>query len=233
MEFQQMINSPGLWIVSSFLVIISVSQAVVFMRAALKEASSIGIDKDRRKAAIRSASITALGPSLSPVITLLSLIVVVGAPTTWMRLCDVGAARTELGVVSLTSTLAGVEVGSAAFGSQAFSYALWGMALNNFGWLFVVFILGHRMSKVVTSMNEKYDPAWVKKLMAGATVGLFGYLLANQIKDMAMPKLAPAIISAAVMYILTTVFKKNQRLQELSLGIAMLVGMFGAQLLFS
>ena len=133
MEFQQMINSPGLWIVSSFLVIISVSQAVVFMRAALKEASSIGIDKDRRKAAIRSASITALGPSLSPVITLLSLIVVVGAPTTWMRLCDVGAARTELGVVSLTSTLAGVEVGSAAFGSQAFSYALWGMALNNFG----------------------------------------------------------------------------------------------------
>jgi hypothetical protein len=33
------------------------------------------------------------------------------------------------------------------------------MALNNFGWLFVVFILGHRMSKVVTSMNEKYDPA--------------------------------------------------------------------------
>ena len=232
MEFQAMINSPGLWIVSSFLVIISVSQAVVFMRAALKEASSLGIDKERRKAAIRSAGITALGPSLSPVITLLSLIVVVGAPTTWMRLCDVGAARTELGVVALTSGLAGVEVGSAQFGAQAFSYALWGMALNNFGWLFVVFILGHRMSKVVDQMNSKYDPAWIKKLMAGATIGLFGYLLANQIKDFAVPKLTPAIISAAVMFILTTVFKKNQRIQELSLGIALLVGMFGAQLIF-
>lgn len=233
MEYQSMINSPGLWIVSSFLVVISVSQAVVFMRAALKEASSIGIDKERRRAAIRSASITALGPSLSPVITLLSLIVVVGAPTTWMRLCDVGAARTELGVLALTSQLAGVDVGSAAFGSQAFSYALWGMALNNFGWLFVVFILGHRMNKVVTNMNAKYDPAWVKKLLAGATLGLFAYLLSNQIKAMTMPKLTPAIISAVVMFVLTTVFKKNQRLQELSLGIAMLVGMFGAQLIFS
>ena len=112
-----------------------------------------------------------------------------------MRLCDVGAARTELGVISLTSTLAGAEVGSASFGTEAFSYALWGMALNNFGWLFLVFILGHRMSGVVEKMNTKYNPVWVKKLLAGATVGLFAYLLANQIQDLQMPKLTPAIIS--------------------------------------
>ena len=71
MDFQSMINSWGMWIASSFLVIISVSQAVVFMRAALKEATSLGIDEKKRKAAIRSACITAVGPSLSPVITLL------------------------------------------------------------------------------------------------------------------------------------------------------------------
>ena len=133
MDFQKMINSPGLWLVSSILVIISVSQAIVFMRAALKEASVVGIAKEKKAAAIRSACITAIGPSLSPVITLLSLVAVVGAPTTWMRLCDVGAARTELGVLALTSNLAGVEVGSAEFGAQAFSFGLWGMALNNLG----------------------------------------------------------------------------------------------------
>lgn len=233
MDFQAIINSPGIWIVSAFLVIISVSQAVVFMRAALKEATSIGIDKEKKAAAVRSACITAIGPSLSPVITLLSLVAVVGAPTTWMRLCDVGAARTELGVLALTSNLAGVEVGSADFGMQAWSYGLWGMALNNFGWLFVVFILGHRMSGVVEKMNTKYDPAWIKKLMAGATVGLFGYLLANQIQAFTTPKLMPAIVSAVVMIVLTTVFKKHQRLQELALGISMLVGMFVTQALFA
>lgn len=231
MKFQEMINSPGLWIVSSFLVIISVVQAIVFMKAALKEASNLGIERKGIKAAIRSASVTAIGPSLSPVITLLSLVAVIGAPTTWMRLCDVGAARTELGVISLTSNLSGVEVGSAAFGAEAFSYALWGMALNNLGWLFVVFILGHRMRGIVEKMNMKYNPTWVKKLLTGATVGLFAYLLSNQIKTFEIPKLTPAIISAIVMLVLTTLFKKNQRLQELSLGIAMLIGMFGTQII--
>ncbi|MEL0679759.1 DUF5058 family protein [Clostridioides difficile] len=233
MKFQEMINSPGLWIVSSFLVIISVVQAIVFMKAALKVASNLGIERKGIKAAIRSASVTAIGPSLSPVITLLSLVAVIGAPTTWMRLCDVGAARTELGVISLTSNLSGVEVGSAAFGAEAFSYALWGMALNNLGWLFVVFILGHRMRGIVEKMNMKYNPTWVKKLLTGATVGLFAYLLSNQIKTFEIPKLTPAIISAIVMLVLTTLFKKNQRLQELSLGIAMLIGMFGTQIILS
>ncbi|CZR96038.1 MULTISPECIES: DUF5058 family protein [Clostridioides] len=233
MKFQEMINSPGLWVVSSFLVIISVVQAIVFMKAALKEASALGIERKGIKAAIRSASVTAIGPSLSPVITLLSLVAVIGAPTTWMRLCDVGAARTELGVISLTSNLSGVEVGSAAFGAEAFSYALWGMALNNLGWLFIVFILGHRMSGIVEKMNMKYNPVWVKKLLAGATVGLFAYLLSNQIKTFEIPKMTPAIISSIVMLVLTTLFKKNQRLQELSLGIAMLIGMFGTQIILS
>ncbi|WP_334300311.1 DUF5058 family protein [Clostridioides difficile] len=48
-----------------------------------------------------------------------------------------------------------------------------------------------------------------------------------------MPKLTPAVISAIVMLVLTTLFKKNQRLQELSLGIAMLIGMFGTQIILS
>ncbi len=146
-----------------------------------------------------------------------------------MRLCDVGAARTELGVISLTSGMLGVEAGTEAFGMQAWTYGLWGMALNNFGWLFVVFILGHRMSGVVEKMNSKYDPAWIKKLMAGATVGLFAYLLGNQIQTLATPKLMPAAIAAVVMIVLGTALKKYQRLQELSLGIAMLIGMFVTQ----
>ena len=86
------------------------------------------------------------------------------------------------------------------------------------------------MSGVVEKMNTKYNPVWVKKLLAGATVGLFAYLLANQIQDLQMPKLTPAIISAVVMLLLTTVLKKYQRLQELALGISMLVGMIACLL---
>ena len=228
-EFQKIMNGGDIWLCVIIMISIVVLQSVFFMRAAVKESKAIGITPEARKAAIRSACITAIGPSLSPVITLLSLVAVVGAPTTWMRLCDVGAARTELGVISLTSGMLGVEAGTEAFGMQAWTYGLWGMALNNFGWLFVVFILGHRMSGVVEKMNSKYDPAWIKKLMAGATVGLFAYLLGNQIQTLATPKLMPAAIAAVVMIVLGTALKKYQRLQELSLGIAMLIGMFVTQ----
>ncbi len=229
MNFNEIINSPGLWIVSSLIVIISVSQAIVFMRAAIKEADKVGIDPAKRKSAMRSATITAIGPSLAPVITLLTMVAVVGAPTTWMRLCDVGAARTELGVLALTSSLTGAEIGTESFGIEAFTNGLWGMALNNFGWLFIVFILGHRMSKVVDKMNTTYDPKWIRKLMGGATIGLFAFLLCNQVSAFTVFKLLPAILSAATMLILTTVFKKNKRLQEVALGIAMLVGMLASQ----
>lgn len=225
----EVINSPGLWIASAFLVLVSVSQSILFFRESLKEAKAIGIEKSRINAGIRSATITALGPSLSPVIVLVSMIAVIGAPTTWMRLCDVGAARTELAVASIAATAAGTELGAESFGMTAFTYALWAMALNNLGWLFIVFVLNHRMSGVVTKMYSTMDAKWVKLLMGGATLGLFAYLINNQLINKAPIKWVTALIAAALMIILTTVFKKHQRIQELALGIAMLGGMFISQ----
>ena len=227
--FMELINSPGLWITSGVMVVTSIVQALVFFTTSVKEAKAIGIEKKRYIAGIRSAVITSIGPSFSPVIVLMSMVAVLGGPTTWMRLCDVGAARTELSVVSLAVGLAGTEVGAASFGSTAFSYSLWAMALNNLGWLVVVLLLTHRMSGIVTKMNEKFDPKWVKLLMGGATLGLFAYLLTNQLVGKTSIKWVAAIISGAIMLTLTTVFKKNQRIQELALGIAMLGGMFLTQ----
>lgn len=227
--FLNMINSPGLWITSSFMVIASVLQSFIFFRTSLKEAKELGIERQKYRAGIRSAVITSIGPSFSPVIVLMSMVAVLGSPTTWMRLCDVGAARTELAVVSLAAGLAGTEMGSTTFGSTAFSYSLWAMALNNLGWLVIVLLLTHRMSGIVTRMNEKFDPRWVKLLMGGATLGLFAYLLTNQLVGKTTVKWVAAVISGAIMLLLTTVFKKHQRIQELALGIAMLGGMFLTQ----
>ena len=103
------------------------------------------------------------------------------------------------------------------------------MALNNLGWLFIVFVLNHRMSGVVTKMYSTMDAKWVKLLMGGATLGLFAYLINNQLINKAPIKWVTALIAAALMIVLTTVFKKHQRIQELALGIAMLGGMFISQ----
>ncbi len=63
MDFQAMINSPGLWIASSVMVIATMVQALVFFRTSLKEAHEIGIERQRYRAGIRSAIITSIGPS--------------------------------------------------------------------------------------------------------------------------------------------------------------------------
>lgn len=232
MDYSSIINSPLLWVLSSLMVIASVSQAIVFLRNSLREAENLGIEKARRLASVRSACITSLGPSLSPVVSVLALVAVIGSPTTWMRLCDVGAARTELGVVSLMADLAGAEVGAKSFGMTAFSYSLWGMALNNFGWLIIVFLLIHRMNKVVSWMDAKYDPKWIKILMASSTMSLFAYLLGNQLYAFDMKKWTAAALGGGMMLIMATVFKKHQRMQELALGLSLIFGMLVTQAIF-
>lgn len=228
-DFQSMINGADLWIASSLMVMMSLIQAGLFLRTSWKEAGILGFSNKQKTACLRSAALTAAGPSLSPIIIMISMIAIVGGPTTWMVLNNVGAARTELAVVTMAANYAGVEIGAADMGVRAFTYALWAIALNGFGWLFVVWLLNHRMSGIVVKMNEKLNPKWVKLLMGGATLGLFAYLLTNQLVGKTSIKWAAAILSGVIMLVLTTAFKKHQRIQELALGISMLGGMFLTQ----
>lgn len=241
MELKQVMNSPGLWIACSFMVIFIVGLAIRYYRLASQRAEELGISKDRVHSAVRSAAITSIGPSLSPVIVLLSMIAMIGAPTTWMRMNDVGAARTELSMVTMACNLLGIDPSSADFSVQAFSYSTWAMALNNLGWFVVALVLTNRMGLAVDHLYGKYDKKWINMLMSGATFGVTGYLLANQIVSKFyvanvstlkhMSGLLPALIAAVVMYLISK-FVKNQRMQELALGIAMLCGMFGGQLIY-
>lgn len=228
MELKDIMNSPMLWVMSSFMIINLFLMALMFLRLCFKNAEKLGIPKEECITGMRSAIFTAIGPAFAPVIVLIALMAVLGGPTAWMRMNDIGAARTELAMVTLAAGVAGVDPQNAAnFGLKGYSYALWGMALNNLGWMFFTLILTHRMSDVVAKLNTKYDPAWIKYLTAGATIGLFAFLLSPRL---VMPFKASswcaAIVSAIVMMIVSKVFAKHQRLQELALGIAMVAGMY-------
>ena len=188
-------------------------------------AEKLEMPRERCVAGMRSAMITAIGPAFAPVIVLLALIAVLGAPTAWMRLNDVGAARTELAMVTLSAKVIGVDPQSAAFNLKAYTYSLWGMALNNVGWMLVALLFTHRMGTMVTKLNQKYDPKWIKYLMSGASIGLFAFLLSGQLVNAKINNWYAAFISAASMLLISKIFKKHQRLQELALGISMIVGM--------
>ncbi|MDU4961674.1 MAG: DUF5058 family protein [Sporomusaceae bacterium] len=225
MELKAIMSSPGMWLASSIMVLVILGQSIIFLREAFKAAERLNMPREVCVKGMRSAMITALGPAFAPVIVLLALVAVLGAPTAWMRLNDIGAARTELAMVTLASKVIGVDPQSSGFNLQAYSYSLWGMALNNMGWMVVALLFTPKMSGMVAKLNSKYDPKWMKYLMTGATLGLFAFLLSGQLVGAKMDKWYAALISAVCMLIISRFFRKHQKLQELALGISMLAGM--------
>ena len=82
------------------------------------------------------------------------------------------AGRTELAVAALAAKVIGVDLQSPNFGLTAFSYALWGMAFNNMGWMVVSLFATCRMDAVIKKINQKYDVKWVENADGGCHHGL-------------------------------------------------------------
>lgn len=233
MDVATLMNSPGLWIACGIMVAVVVGQSIVFFRAALKQAPNVGLTKDQTRRGIRAAIITAIGPSMSPVIIMMSLIAVLGAPTAWMRMNDIGASRTELAMSTLAVEATGGVLSAGTLTMEQFTAAVWGMGLNNLGWMLIALLLTHRMSKAIHKLNTNFSPIWIKMMMAGATFGLFSYLTGNAVVGKAFPFLVSALAAGASMFIISTVFKKFPLLQEPALGISMIVGMASASIVAS
>ena len=231
MNLQTVMNSPGMWLASSVMVIVVVIQSALFLREGFRAADKLGMERSSCVKGMRAAMITAIGPSLGPVVILLALLAVLGGPTTWMRMNDIGAARTELAMSALATKVIGVDMRSAAFDLKAFSYAIWGMALNNAGWMLVSLIFVKRMSSAIRKMNQKYNPAWVKLIMTGAAIGLFASLWSPALIRGGGQFFAGSV-SFVSMFLISKYAGKYPRLQEPALGIAMLIGMFAAAYFF-
>ena len=214
-------NNFDMWIACSIMVIAVLGQSVVFFRAGLKRAKELGIPKEKLVHGCRSAAITAIGPTLSSCIALLALVALIGGPSAWMRLNDIGAARTEIAVTSMVESV----VPTGATPTVKLAYTQWAMGLNNMGWMIVALFLTPFMGKALNKMNSTFNPKAVKMVMHGATLGLFAFLLSNGTLNKPLPYWWAAVGAVVAMVSILKIFGKNQRMLELSLGIAMLVGM--------
>jgi len=231
LDLKSVMNSPGMWVASSIMVIVVVVQSALFLREGFKAADALGMPRSTVAKGMRAAMITAIGPSLGPVVILLALLAVLGGPTTWMRMNDIGAARTELAMSALATKVIGVEMRSAAFDLKAYSYAIWGMAMNNAGWMLVALLFVKRMNSAIAKMNQKYNPTWVKLIMTGAAIGLFASLWSPALIKGGGQFFA-GIVAFASMFLIGKYAGNYPRLQEPALGIAMLIGMFAAAYFF-
>ncbi len=225
-------NSVGLWICSGIMIFIIVAQAVIYLLISKKEAAKLGITEEKQKQAMRSAAVTCIGPSLALCIMLMTLMTSLGAPTAWMRLNDVGSGRSELAIAGMVQDMVTAEAGTLEWNIQNFSYAIWAQGIDVVGWLIggvITIVIG---KKLTDKMNETMDTKWVKMLMGGCLISLFTYLLASQTYGKSNAYIAAAVFGGITMFVLNIAFKNKKRMQELSLGISILVGAALAGILF-
>ena len=84
-----------MWLGAAIAVGIVVFQSVLFLRKSVKAADEMGITKEQVNIAIKSSAISSIGPSIVILVTMISLIVSMGAPVSWMRLSFIGSVNYE------------------------------------------------------------------------------------------------------------------------------------------
>jgi hypothetical protein len=223
-ELSKIINSMGLWVVAFLMVSIVLIQAGLYVRQALKAAAAIQMPREKCLKGLRAGMITAVGPSLAIVIIMIGMMAVVGAPMTWMRLSIIGAAPTELTAATLGAKAVGVEFGSPQYDLYAFVASNWGMALNDFGWLFVTALFATRLEWVRKKVGGG-DPSWLALLTSAAAIGAFAYLMSGNLLA-GGPKAIGVVAGGLSMVGFLQLAKRFPGLKEYTLGLAMVVGMF-------
>ena len=226
-EMTQIIESPGMWVACSVIVIMILVQAIGFVKIGLKGSRDLGMNQNQVKQGMKAAMITTIAPTLTQVIILVSLLAALGTPNAFMRVIDIGAPRSELTQLANAASVYGVEVGGEGYNLEVFSAALWAMAVVNGGWMLVALLTAKKMGVMVDTMNKRFAPKWVKGLMSGSMIGLFAYLLSNNIMGSSSNRpmyILAAAIGAVSMFSMKKIFAKNKTLLATSLGLSMIVG---------
>lgn len=222
---ESIINSPGMWIACSFMVIVILAQSILFIRLTLTEAKKLNIPDESVRGAIRSAAVTSVGPVVGVIVVLMAMIHMTGTPNAWMRVNDIGAPATELMSIAIGSEFIGVKPNTPGFDIRAFSYACWAQAFNNMGFMVVALLITGKMGKTIIKLNKKYHPMWIKLIMLGSALALFTFMITSSTIGKDYTYAVSVIVSAVSILAISRCFGDNPRLQEFSLGLSMVLGM--------
>ncbi|MDR0840498.1 MAG: DUF5058 family protein [Christensenellaceae bacterium] len=223
-------NSPGMWAVCAVVFVVCAAQAIVFVKKSYRAGLAMNLHKRQLHAGMRSAAITAIGPSCSVMIGMMSLIVSLGGPMAWQRCSIVGSVQYELSAAQVGATINGTVLGAAEYGAAAWVTSFWICVLGAAGWLLIVGIFCPQFDR----MKEKLIGNNLGKLSlfsSSTMVGLFAYLCSPYAVDVKnAPNLASFLGGVIIMLALSILSNrlKNKRLKEWSLGISMVAGMLCA-----
>lgn len=231
MDYLQISNLPIFWALAGVTVIVSAVQAILYVRQANKATKECNLDPALPKKAFKIGLISAIGPACGVFIVMVGLMAAIGGPMAWLRLSIIGAAATELTAATLGAQACGTTLGGEGYTLMVLAVSWFGMALNGAGWLVFTGVATPGLEKLRDKLSGG-DINWLGVMSAACSIGIFGYLNANQMIGTTGLNggATVAILAGAVTMVLMgkVVTPKHPKLAEYSLGIAMIIGIAAA-----
>ena len=228
MDYLTISNLPIFWLLAGVTVIVSAVQAILYVRQANKATKACNLDPQLPRKAFKIGMISAIGPACGVFIVMVGLMSAIGGPMAWLRLSIIGAAATELSAATMGATAAGVTLGGEGYTLTVLAISWFAMALNGAGWLVFTGVATPGLEKLRDKLSGG-DMGWLAAMSAACSIGIFGYLNANQMvatgPSLAVgPTVAVLTGALSMMAIGRFIVPKHPKLAEYSLGIAMIVG---------
>lgn len=227
-------NGPVMWALALAMIAVVVVQAVLIYRLTRRHAADNATMTDEEvKMALKTGGIVSIGPAIAVFVLALSMVNLLGAPATLMRIGIIGSASTEMVAADTGALLAGVKLGKDALTFEAFGTALFACAIMSSGYLIIVPLLSRGLAgplqRIFAPKAEGSDKKPGKAaVFFGAVFPLlfFAILAATQFLK-GMDYVAVMCVAAAVMYLLNAISKKKniKWLKEWAMGLAVLAAM--------
>ena len=165
MDAMKIANSIPMWIACGIPVILVIAQALIFAKKSYSAGKKIGLTEKQMKNAIKSSAITSIGPSIVILVTMISLIVSMGAPVSWMRLSFIGSVNYEAMAAGFGAQAMGATLENLT--PVAFACGVWTMICGSLGWLIFTLLFTDKMDKV-NHLMSKGNSKMVPIISAGA-----------------------------------------------------------------
>ena len=134
MQMLELANGSMMWLFSGLIIAAAVMQSLVLYRLARKYIRQTNVLTDNEvQTCLKAGGTVAIGPAISVFVVALSMISMLGAPFTLMRVGMIGSASTEMTAASIGTEAAGVSLGVDALTEPAFTAALWCCAVMSSG----------------------------------------------------------------------------------------------------
>ena len=192
-------NSAFMFVMGAVVALFVTIQSLVFLKKAWTEGINKGLEKEKMQRAVLSSAVFTLVPSLSILLTMLTLSGALGLALPWIRLSVIGAVTYELPAAEAAAQATGASLAEAGVPLDVFSVIVWVMTLGIMsGPIFIIAYFKKLQSRVNKIKVE--DNRWGTLLIAAMFVGLISSFLGSALAG-GLVSIFTLLTSAVIMVI--------------------------------